>query len=259
MAHLDHNAYCSHIIDETNRFREALRGADLEMTVPTCPQWSLWRLAQHLGTGHRWAEEIVRTRTSEYLPLSEGPGAASEDPEGLDAWLADSAERLVVTLREAGPDTPVWSFTGPDTSGFWARRRAHETLVHHADAALAVGREYEAPAELAADAMDEGLELITSPEMIAFRPELAELCGKGESLHLHATDTPAELGAEWFIERGPDGVRWRREHAKADVALRAPISDLLLALQRRLPLDSEQLEVIGDRAILEHWLEHTRF
>jgi uncharacterized protein (TIGR03083 family) len=259
MTQLDHDVYCSHIIDETDRFREALRGADLEMTVQTCPEWSLWRLAQHLGTGNHWAEEIVRTRTSKFSPFSEALGTTPEDPEGLDAWLAEGAERLVATLREAGPDAAVWTFTSHNTSGFWARRRAHETLVHRADAALATGREYQAPAELAADAIDEWLELVTSAEAIAFRPELGELCGKGESLHLHATDVLPELGAEWFIERGPDGVRWWREHARADVALRAPLGDLLLAFQRRLALDSDRLEILGDRAILEHWLEHTRF
>ncbi|MCQ4082137.1 maleylpyruvate isomerase family mycothiol-dependent enzyme [Streptomyces sp. RB6PN25] len=260
MAGLDHETYCSHIVAETEGFREALRGADLETTVPTCPEWTLWRLAQHLGGGNLWAEEIVRSRSTEALPFADVPGLQTpQDPEGLDAWLADGAERLVATLREAGPDASVWTFTAHGTSGFWARRRACETLVHRADAALAAGREYQAPAELAADAIDEWLEIVSSPEAIAFRPSLGELSGKGETLHLHATDAPPELGAEWLIERTPDGVRWRREHAKGDVALRGTLTDVLLVFNRRLPLDSERLDVIGDRSLLDHWLERTNF
>ena len=62
-----------------------------------------------------------------------------------------------------------------------------------------------------------------------------------------------------MIERGPEAVTWRREHSKGDVALRAPLTDLLLAFYRRLPLDSERVQVLGDRELLDHWLARTGF
>ncbi|MEU1625308.1 maleylpyruvate isomerase family mycothiol-dependent enzyme [Streptomyces sp. NPDC020096] len=259
MAVLDHETYCSYITGETDRLREMLRGADLDAKVPTCPEWTLRKLVEHLSGAHRLAEEVVRTRVVERdIQQAAARGQSAPDrAEELSGWLGEGAELLVAALREAGPDTEVWTWSAHQRSGFWARRMASETLIHRADVSIAVGRPYEAPSELAADAVDEFLEIITSPAAIAFRPELAKLRGNGETIHLHATDTPAELAAEWLIERQPDGVVWRREHGKGDVALRGPLTEVLLAYYRRLPLDEERLEVIGDRALLAEWLEHT--
>jgi predicted lipid carrier protein YhbT len=48
-----------------------------------------------------------------------------------------------------------------------------------------------------------------------------------------------------------------RTPAKADVALRGPAADLLLVISRRCPLDAAPtLELQGDRALLDHWIEH---
>ncbi|WP_269854201.1 maleylpyruvate isomerase family mycothiol-dependent enzyme [Streptomyces sp. RPT161] len=259
MAELDHDTYCSHIVDETDRLREALRGADLSTTVPTCPEWDLRELATHLSGAHRLAEEVVRTRALEY-DIKEAIARreqAPEDPAELDRWLGEGAEALAKALRAAGPDVEVWSWSPVQRTSFYARRMALETLIHRADAFLTVGRPYQADGELAADAVDELLQLLTWPQALAFRPKLAELRGAGETIHLHATDTPAELAAEWLIERQPDGVAWRREHGKGDVALRGPLTEVLLAFYRRLPLDDERLEVLGDQALLEHWLQLT--
>ncbi|MEU3460138.1 maleylpyruvate isomerase family mycothiol-dependent enzyme [Streptomyces sp. NPDC006733] len=259
MAWLEHEAYCTAIVEETARLRDTLRGSDPGAKVPTCPGWTLHELAAHVGQAHRWAETIVGTRAEKYLPESQVPDYEAPAGEKLDGWLAEGAERFAATLRESGPELPVWTWARPQQAGFWARRMVLETLVHRADAALATWSEYQAPAELAADAIDEWLEIVTDPLAVEQTPELAELRGHGQTLHLHATDSPEGLVAEWVIERGPESVTWRREHAKGDVALRAPLTDLLLAFYRRLPLDSERVQVLGDRELLDHWLARTAF
>ncbi len=48
-------------------------------------------------------------------------------------------------------------------------------------------------------------------------------------------------------------------HDKATVALRGPLTSVMLAFYRRLPLDSPELEVIGERELLEFWLERATF
>ena len=50
---LEHDAYLAYITAETGRLRDALRGADLDMIVPTCPEWTLRTLAGHVGGLHR--------------------------------------------------------------------------------------------------------------------------------------------------------------------------------------------------------------
>lgn len=263
-AWLAHERYCAALGTETDALRAAVRGADLGRQVPTCPDWTLYDLAVHVGQAHRWAETIVRTRATEDVPedAEHIPGyQPAPGPDALDAWLAEGAALLAATLREAGADLPVWTWAAQQRAGFWARRMTIETLVHRADAALAAGREFTAAPDLAADGIDEWLEIVTDPAAVAEDPDLAQLRGTGQTLHLHATDSPLLPGpaAEWVIVRDPEGPHWRREHTKGDVALRAPLTDLLLAFQRRLPLDSERLELLGDRALFEHWLAHTAF
>ncbi|MFJ7627136.1 maleylpyruvate isomerase family mycothiol-dependent enzyme [Streptomyces sp. NPDC097595] len=257
MALLAHERYCDEIVRLTGELRAAIRGADLGATVPTCPDWTLRELAEHVGRAHRWAGEIVRTRAAEAVPDEKVPdnSPAGDDPAALDAWLAEGAAGTADALREAGPDAEVWSWSWDRSAGFWARRMALETVVHLADAALAARVPYTMKPELAADTIEEWLQIVRFAQGDGDR-EVAQLLGDGRSLHLHATDAP---GAEWLIELGADGVTWSREHGKADVALRGPLTDLMLVFNRRLAPGSDRVEVLGDAGLLDFWLARTSF
>ncbi|MEV6548144.1 maleylpyruvate isomerase family mycothiol-dependent enzyme [Streptomyces sp. NPDC051597] len=256
---LDHDFYCAEILRQTDALRSHLDGADLRTPVPTCPDWTLGQLAVHVGGAHRWIAEIVRTKSTAAVPQERVPafeGPEKDEPEALDAWLGEGAALCADVLRTAGADQAAWSWTGDATAGFWARRMTHETVVHRADAALTVGAEYVLAPEVAADTIDEWLEIVTYVQAARLAPAAAELRGPGRSIHLHATDTP---GAEWLIELGEDGVSWRRAHEKATVALRGPLTDVLSVFYRRLPADSPRVEVLGDAALLDFWLERASF
>ncbi|MFF7094997.1 maleylpyruvate isomerase family mycothiol-dependent enzyme [Streptomyces rubradiris] len=264
MPELTHDRYCDEIAHQVGRLRAVVTsGADLSATVPTCPEWSLEDLLRHVGGALRWVDALVRARARENIPDERVPlfGGPEErgDAAALDAWLADAGERAVGALREAGPDAEVWSWAWERTAGFWARRVTHEITVHRADATLAAGLPYEVAPDIAADALDEWLQLVRWVQRNAADERARELRGPGRSLHLHATDADPALNAEWLIELGPDGVRWRRGHEKATVALRGPLTSVLLAFYRRLPLDGPGLEVLGDRELLEFWLERVTF
>jgi hypothetical protein len=135
----------------------------------------------------------------------------------------------------------------------------HEITVHRADAALAAGLPYEVAPEVAADAIDEWLQIVEYVQRTEPQDVVGELVGRGSSIHLHATDTGPDLNAEWVVELTEDGVHWRRGHEKATVALRGPLTPVLLAFYRRLPLDAKELEVLGERELLEFWLERATF
>ncbi|MFJ6659447.1 maleylpyruvate isomerase family mycothiol-dependent enzyme [Streptomyces sp. NPDC091377] len=264
MTHLPHDRYCDEITHQAEQFRALLKapGADLSATVPTCPDWTLEQLTRHLGGALRWIELMVRTRAQEQVPEERVPlgGGPQErgDLAALDAWFAESAAAVVAALREAGPDAQVWSWAGVFTAGFWARRVTHEITVHRADAALTVGVPYEVAADVAADAIDEWLDIVTFVQRHEPHDAAAELRGGGRSLHLHATDAPG-LDAEWVIELAEAGVEWRRGHERATVALRGPLTQVLLAFYRRVPLESGDLEVVGEREVLDFWLERATF
>lgn len=267
-----YDRFCTWIAVQTGLLRSALDGADLDARVPTCPDWTLRRLVGHLGGAHRWAAELVRTRATGPVPGEavpgyggpDGAGTGNASPEALDAWLAEGAELLVETLRNTDPDTYVWSPFNDPRAAFVARRMAHETALHRADVCLSVGAAYTLAPEQAADCMDEWLEIVSSPLARESKSQLRSLDVRaGDTLHLHATDTagPDLAGgpAEWVVEFHTDGLTWRRAHEKSTVALRGPLTEVLLAFLRRMPVSGGELEVLGDEGLLDLWLEHVSF
>lgn len=261
MTLLPHDRYCAEIAHQVDQLRAVVTsGADLSATVPTCPDWTLEQLVLHMGGALRWAGTLVRTRAPKNIPDEQVPRGDGPEKQGdaaaLDAWLAEAGELVVDALREAGPEAEVWSWAGHRTSGFWARRMAHEITVHRADATLAAGLPYEVAPDIAADAIDEWLEIV---EVLGRRRGTEPPLRAGAGVHLHATDAAPELNAEWLVEGTGDGFVWRRGHEKAAVALRGPLTSVLLAFYGRLPLDGSGLEVVGDRDVLEFWLERATF
>lgn len=227
--------------------------ADLSLPVPSCPGWTLRELITHVGRAQRWAAEITRTRSAEFIPFRSVPdGRLPADPAHRPGWLRDGAALLIASVREAG-DATVWALGRERPASFWARRMAHETAVHRADAEITIGIPPVIAADLAADGIDEWLtELSVRP---GGEPRPAALPA-GQSLHVHTADVP---GGEWLVRHGEDGITVRREHDHADVALRGPASALLLVLLRRLPPGDPAVQVLGDQQVLSRWLAGTAF
>jgi predicted lipid carrier protein YhbT len=90
-------------------------------------------------------------------------------------------------------------------------------------------------------------------------PRMCELLGPGRTLHFHATDTAPGVAAEWVVDLTGDELAWRRAHEKAAVAVRGPVADLLLLIYRRQPADSGAVEILGDRHLLDVWLDRVAF
>ncbi len=251
--------FCAEIDASTSTIAGLIGEAGLASPVPACPGWTLRELAIHIGRGQRWAAEIVGTRSAEFIPFRSVPdGKFPDDPAERGPWLRAGAARLIDTVQAAGGDL-VWTFAGQRPAGFWARRMAHETAVHRADAEMAVARVPELAPDLAADAIDEWLGF-KSAEMTdeASDPRLDALPG-GRALHVHATDDALAGAGEWTLRHEPSGITLSRGHHKGDVALRGPAARLLLVLVRRLPADDPAVEVVGDGAMLARWLERTPF
>jgi len=258
--------YYEEIGASTRALAGLVDGADLTLTVPPCPDWTLRQLATHVGRAQRWAARIVSTRSAQAVAFREVPdGRIPDDPAEHAGWLLAGADQLVAALGEAG-DAPVWAFGEQQPAGFWARRMTHETTVHGVDAQLTVkgaggrrtadGRPAIA-ADVAADGIDEWLTVLSGPSDGG--PDLrAAGLADGESLHVHAADVPEGSG-EWVVSHDPAGITVRRAHEKASLALRGGASDLLLVLLQRLPPDDPAVTVHGDPALLHRWLAAIRF
>lgn len=260
---LSYDRRCTEIVTQTDLLRSAVRGADLSTPVPSCPGWTVGQLLRHVGGTQRWAEAVVRARAAGPVPEDDfqvrefSAYSSEEDAEALDGWLASGAPALAHTLRDAGEGTAIWTPVDGDGTTFYARRFTNETAMHRADATLALGARYLLDQDVALDAIDEWMELGSLPMHFEVHPAMRELLGPGRTLHFHAADTAPDVRAEWVVDLTGESITWRRAHEKCAVAVRAPLTDLLLLIYKRRPVQG--VEVLGDGDLLDFWLERVSF
>lgn len=227
-----------------------------DVAVPGCPEWNLTDLVLHLGGVHRHVTFRVRHGIYPFrrftpeeldemmaLPQEYARWLQTEAPrdrplpDEVIVWYKQGAENLAQALAEASPEDAVGTWFEPDqTAGFWQRRMAQELGVHRWDAQSVGGETEPIERRLAADGVDEMLDVMLPAD---------EARGEGESIHLHSTDG----AGEWLLRLEPDGVVVEREHAKGDVAVRGTASDLLLYLWGR-PVQ-ERLDIVGDPVVMD--------
>jgi uncharacterized protein (TIGR03083 family) len=243
---MDKDFYLECLKDDAAAMVTATSDADLNAPVPSCPGWSIADLVSHTAEVHySWTENVSRGIV-DLDGLKARPPFQPAPRDQLVEQLRSGAERLIATLSAADPDDAVWNWssTQPKTVAFVPRRMAHETSVHRWDAQSAIGRPEPIHSELAADGIDEFF-YVQLPEEDAPPPDPG-------TVHFHRTDGRGE----WFVTMAADGVTVRDEHAKGDAAARAPSSDLVLMLWRRV--SPSDVEVLGDGAVLDrfiHWVD----
>jgi uncharacterized protein (TIGR03083 family) len=245
---VDHLEHCEALQGEIGRFAGALADSDPDRPVPSCPGWSVRDLTTHLGSVHRWAEHLVRTRAQHRIPPDDviGPGG----PVG-PSWILDGGATLVHTLRGADPDLGMWAW-GPDHHArFWSRRQLHETVVHRFDLELALGTGPSVDAAVATDGIDEFL--VNLPSAAAFSPGVDELAGLGSRLAFTALDG----NRRWVVALDQRGVSLVDDGGEVDAELAAGAQELLLVLYRRRGIGEAAVSTTGDRALLEFWWEHS--
>ncbi|MGW3497181.1 maleylpyruvate isomerase family mycothiol-dependent enzyme [Streptomyces sp. NPDC001020] len=243
------------LIDERSiAFRAVVASApSLDAQVPTCPEWTLLDLAQHLGGVHRFWAAAVAAGPAAVPPAESEPElveAAPREREALLAWSAASTQQLLDALREAGPDRGCWTWWGPSqspqTAGAVARHQVQEAAVHTYDAQITLGTPQPLPDEAALDGVEEFL----------------STCCAWKSAWPHqpaAIDFQATEGRSWRLSLSSDGARSTRLPApgtaagdRPDTAVasaRGTAGELLLALYDRIPMDS--LELDGDRQLFD--------
>lgn len=214
------------------QLREVLALGDLAAPVAGCPGWSLADLGIHVGSVYGFAHAgLVEHR--EFRP--EHTGARGRDE--VLAFFGAQADALLGTLRTIDAadrwDAGAWTMAPPATAAFWARRQHHETALHLWDAleSQRMPRQQATATALdddtAADGIDEIVRMFYPRQVRLKRIEPLT-----ESLEIRTTGrAPLHLG-------GGAG--------SPSAALAGPAPLVLLALWKRIALDSPGLTVEGD-------------
>jgi uncharacterized protein (TIGR03083 family) len=219
---------------------EAADRAGWDTAVPGT-EWDVRKLVVHLGGVHRWAADIIDTSSATFETLAgQAVGSGPGDDE-LVEWFENGHAALVETLRLAPDALDCATFLPADSPRhFWARRQAHETAIHRADAQGAAGVVTPFETAFAQDGIAEvlhgfarrksnasereatiGLEAADGPSwLITLGGERIEsveandlngtdvcVCGLSSDLYLWLWNRPCDA----FVEGDPDvGALWTR-------------------------------------------------
>jgi uncharacterized protein (TIGR03083 family) len=230
---------------------EAADRAGLAAAVPSCPPWQVRDLLRHQGYVHRWATAYVsvpiRAQAPELTEAEQLAGGVADDR--LLDWFRDGHGALIRTLRAADPGVASWTFLdAPSPLAFWARRQAHETAIHRADAQLAAGQAPGYQPDFAADGIDE----LIMGFFARGGGEPEREPAPDRTLLIRATDA----GQAWRAELGTDGRRVERVSRGAGPAacvLDGPASGLYLLLWNRSEAAAAGVSVTGDEDLAAAW------
>lgn len=186
---LPYAAYLDHLRSDGTRLAEL--ATDLAAPVPSCPGWTVRDLVEHTADVYVHKTGAVRDRRMPHWPPEHGDA----DPvERLRTALSE----LLTVLEAAQPDTPAVSWWPTEQSaGFWARRMAHESVIHRIDAELAADLPSLVDESLGVDGTDEVLtRFLTDPRLewpVVEAPPCTVL-------------VRVEAGPGWLVRLEPDAV-----------------------------------------------------
>jgi hypothetical protein len=153
----------------------------------------------------------------------------------------------------------AWTFLdAPSPLAFWARRQAHETAIHCADAKFAAGLGHGYPAQFAADGIDELLVGFFGRAAPGTAADSHRGPYRGRVLLVSAADT----GQAWHARLDDGATRvigtgrgTYQDGSAADCTLTGSASDLYQLLWNRAPLALDA-QVSGEARLLAGWVSN---
>lgn len=218
------------------------RAGDLTAPVGHLGRWKVRDVIAHLGGVHRWATRVVAASSMD------GPGFQKSKLDGTELldWFEEGVTQLAGELAARDPDDSCPNFNpgSPNVVRFWLRRQLNETSLHRFDVEFALEALRPIVAEVAADGIDEyldvfirtrGKQTLTAPlRLVATdvdRSWLLTLAAKPTRLDIH-----------------PDGS------GPAAAEIVGTAEDLLLFVWRRRTIMGDALTVTGDQRVAESFV-----
>jgi uncharacterized protein (TIGR03083 family) len=226
---MEYPTFVEHVRRDGGRLA-SVAGPRLEDPVPSCPGWTVDDLVRHVAEvyEHKIACTLLGKAPEPWPP--EWP--TDRDPI---EWFTDAHARLLEMFDRSEATTPSATWWPPDqTVGFWARRMAHETVVHRVDAELAANVQTPIDPGLGADGIDEILRRMLAGDW----SEDADDAATGQRVVV------SSAGHRWDVVLARDAVTIEDGPGESDALLEGDPSDVDLWLWGRVP--DERVTRSGD-------------
>lgn len=237
--------YLSIISDETSRIVSDYE-RDRYAGVPWSDRWTVGTVARHVAGTHQVVAEVVRGRPDADFGLFAELQTPPKDSPQFVEWFRSGTSSLLGELSSVPADDECWSWFEPGVRvGWWARRMAFEAVVHRWDADVAQGQDFSAAPQIAADGVDEYLDVFVAAS------RAANDAPPGPTILLECSDR----SDRWWLDLSERGGRIvSHDPRAASVQIRGTAEQLLLFVWGRVPIsDAAGAEVSGDVGELDRW------
>ena len=239
--------YVSIISDESSRIVGAYE-LDSRAAVPWSDRWTVGTVARHVAGTHHVVADIVSGRPhTDFGLFAQLQTPPKNSPEFVD-WFRSGTAALLEQLASVPADDECWSWFEPGRRvGWWARRMAFEAVVHRWDTNAAQGNENSVASDIAADGIDEYLDVFVAAS------RAANDAPTGPTVNFECSDR----SERWSLDLSGQGERVvSREPREASLRIYGTAEQLLLILWGRLAVnDAAGVEVSGDVQWLDRWPE----
>lgn len=242
------------IDDDTAAIAELLNHAAPTDEVPTCPEWTIADLLEHLVIQFsNWLPANLTTpvESHDLAKIRSNYQSSSEDHLSNVTRLEKSVSDFIDLCRRTDLNQPRWAFGGVEPARFWVRRAACEMTVHLTDAAASTFSRPSTPPHRVSEAIDETLTGMW-PKLAWTRKNFRRLPAPtvpAEPAAIHATDT----GRTWTLHRGDDGTPTTTTGSiNPGLSVGHAFSADLLAWLWGRPT-RHPLHIDGDRLLLDRW------
>lgn len=236
--------YLSIVSEQSTRTLQVYR-RDSRAAIPWSTRWTVGTVARHVAGTHHVVAGIVRGRPDADFGLFNSLQTPAKDaPEFLE-WCRSGTASLLEQLSSVPSDEACWSWYPDGRSvGWWARRMAFEAVIHRWDVEAAIDDVTPIPADVAADGIDEYLDVFVASSRAANNSPA------GPTISFACTDR----GERWWLDLSQQGGRAvTTEPRAASIGLRGSAEQLLLTVWGRTR--GAVVEIDGDASFLDRWPE----
>lgn len=229
------------------QFAQAARVGGPDCAIPSCPDWTMTDLADHVAMEYGgWYYSNLTIAPGSEDPIAAAMAARPPFPDDFASqvdYIEENAARFANHAGDVDLDADVWIFNSVGPARFWLRQTIMEVAVHVWDAAMAV----EQPSPLTKEISLEGVDQLCDMQYHRGQWWGDPWTPPDTPFGIVATDAKAS-----WLSFAVDGRAYHQPGGvDAPAKVTGTVESLYLWLFGRAT--PSEVEVVGDPAVISGW------